>query len=254
VAHAKTEILKDPSTCIEKLFFASDSEEVLWNKLASFTSEHYGITSILYAFTHSKYTVTRTGIMPSLYVRHNHPDDYIASFPGGELTLDGDVAAELLLHGHTPLLWSDFDSMDLTAANRERLASDRALGMGVGVSFGFRFGSNSGIGGMCWASRHADANRFRQLWRQRGEEMERLAHLFDERMRPAMIANRIHLTPREKDVLSYSAGGMTAKQIADHLALSPKTVANTLERARHTMGAVSTMEAVAKAIVYELID
>jgi DNA-binding CsgD family transcriptional regulator len=47
---------------------------------------------------------------------------------------------------------------------------------------------------------------------------------------------------------------MTAKQIADHLRLSPKTVANTLERARHAMGAVSTMEAVAKAIVYELID
>ena len=28
---------------------------------------------------------------------------------------------------------------------------------------------------------------------------------------------------------------------------------NTLERARHALGAVSTMEAVAKALVYELI-
>jgi hypothetical protein len=202
MARAKTEMYDDPSICIEKLFFASDSEDTLWNNLASFTAEHYGITSILYAFTHSKYTVTRTGIMPSLYVWHNHPADYIASFPGGELTLDGDVAAELLLHGHTPLLWSDFDSMELTAANREHLASDRALGMGVGASFGFRFGGNSGVGGTCWASRHADANRFRQLWQERGKEMERLAHLFDRHMRPAMIANRIKLTPREKDVLS----------------------------------------------------
>jgi DNA-binding CsgD family transcriptional regulator len=46
---------------------------------------------------------------------------------------------------------------------------------------------------------------------------------------------------------------MTAKQIAEHLQLSPKTVANTLERARKTLEAVSTMEAVAKALVYELI-
>ena len=69
-----------------------------------------------------------------------------------------------------------------------------------------------------------------------------------------MIRNRIQLTAREKDVLSWSAGGMSAKQIAEHLALSPKTIANTLERARRAMGAVSTMEAVAKALVYELIQ
>ena len=53
--------------------------------------------------------------------------------------------------------------------------------------------------------------------------------------------------------MSYSAGGMTAKQIAEHLGLSPKTISNTLERARKSMEAVSTMEAVAKALVYELI-
>ena len=46
---------------------------------------------------------------------------------------------------------------------------------------------------------------------------------------------------------------MTAKQIAEHLHFSPKTIANTLERARKTLEAVSTMEAVAKALVYELI-
>jgi DNA-binding CsgD family transcriptional regulator len=67
------------------------------------------------------------------------------------------------------------------------------------------------------------------------------------------VRKKFKPTPRELEVMSYSAGGMTAKQIADHLQLSPKTIANTLERARKSMHAVSTMEAVAKALIYELI-
>ncbi|NJM28917.1 MAG: LuxR family transcriptional regulator [Rhizobiales bacterium] len=248
---ANVKLKLEPSVGIEKLFLPCDDEETLWEKLADFTAKEYGVTSILYAFTHSKYTVTRTGIMPSLYIRHNHPEDYIASFPAGKLTLEDSIAAEMILQGHTAFIWSDYDEMELSAAGLERVAADRAMGMGVGVSFGFRFGS--GIGGMCWAARDASAADFRSMWQSSAWEMEQLADLFDRHMRPAMIRNRIRLTPRERDVLSYSAGGMTAKQIAEHLGLSPKTVANTLERARHTLGAVSTMEAVAKAIVYDLI-
>ena len=94
---------------------------------------------------------------------------------------------------------------------------------------------------------------FRTLWQDKHGEMIALAHQFDAAMRPAMVARRFNLTPREKDVMSYSAGGMTAKQIAEHLALSPRTIAHTLERARKKLEAVSTMEALAKALVYELI-
>jgi LuxR family transcriptional regulator, quorum-sensing system regulator SdiA len=233
-------------------FSKFDDEDRLWAALFDFVHSAYGVSSMLYAFTHSKYTVSRTGIMPSIYLRHSYPDDYIATY-GGELTLDNSVAAELILAGGSHLFWSDFPQMDLSPGQRERIAIDQALGMNTGISFGFRFGANSGFAALCWASRHADPQDFKRLMNENRAEIDRLADAFQLRMRSLMIASRIKLTPREKEVLSYSAGGMTAKQIATHLSLSQKTVANTLQRARHAMGAVSTMEAVAKALVYELI-
>jgi DNA-binding CsgD family transcriptional regulator len=125
--------------------------------------------------------------------------------------------------------------------------------MGVGVSFGFRFGGTSGFGGMCWGKRYADADEFEAIWLKHRAEMVALAHQFEAIMRPAMVWQRFSLTPREIDVMSFSAGGMTQKQIAEHLHLSPKTIANTLDRTRKKLDAVSTMEAVAKALIYELI-
>jgi LuxR family transcriptional regulator, quorum-sensing system regulator SdiA len=229
-----------------------DDEDSLWAGLFDFARSAYGVSSMLFAFTHSKYTVSRTGIMPSIYLRHNYPDDYIATY-GGELSLDNSVAAELILAGGSHLFWSDFPGRELSPGQRERIAIDQACGMNVGISFGFRFGANSGFAALCWAARHADPNDFKRLMNENRAEIDRVANAFQVRMRSVMIASRIRLTPREKEVLSYSAGGMTAKQIATHLGLSQKTVANTLERARHAMGAVSTMEAVAKALVYELI-
>jgi DNA-binding CsgD family transcriptional regulator len=233
-------------------FLASDSEDLLWGKLATFVSRAYGVTSMLYAFTHSKYTITRTGIMPSVYLRHDHPADYVATF-GKAINIEDSVAARLILDGQSHLLWSEFPAMTLSANQRGRIAKDEACGMGTGISFGFRFGANSGYAGLCWASRGRDPQEFATLMHARRAEMDRVGAAFDTAMRPAMIANRIHLTRREKDVLSLSAGGMTGKEIAAYLNLSLKTVGNTLERARHAVGAVSTMEAVAKALVYELI-
>jgi DNA-binding CsgD family transcriptional regulator len=242
-------IVRDPA---ETLFGPADSEDVLWGKLEEFVRTAYGVTAMMYAFTHSKYTVSRTGLMPSIYLRHNYPDDYLATYPNG-LSLDDSVAAGYLLEGKTPLLWSDLKSLAVNEDQRNRFEFERQFGLDVGISFGCRFGGNSGISALCWAARHADADDFKKLVQARGSEMQEVAAAFDALMRPIMVQNRIHLTPRETEVLSYSAGGMSAKQIGEHLHLSPKTVTNTLQRARNTLGAVSTMEAVAKALVYELI-
>ncbi len=235
-----------------KLFTATDTEDELWVKLEALVRETYGVTAMMYAFTHSKYTVSRTGLMPSIYLRHNYPDDYLATYSNG-LNLDDSLAAGFLLEGQTPLLWSDLKSLPATPPQRGRFDLEREFGLDVGISFGCRFGGNSGIAALCWAARHADAAEFQNLVQRKRGEMETVATAFDALMRPLMVRNRIRLTPRETDVLSYSAGGMSAKQIAEHLALSPKTITNTLERARRSLGAVSTMEAVAKALVYELI-
>jgi LuxR family transcriptional regulator, quorum-sensing system regulator SdiA len=234
------------------LFHPEDSEEELWRKLEVFLQGAYGITCMMYAFTHSKFTVSRTGLMPSIYLRHNYPEDYLATYGDG-LTLDDSAAAERLLDGQTPILWSDLRTAQVTPQQRLRFDLEHQFGLDVGISYACRFGASSGIAAVCWAARHADEQAFKKLVCEKGAEMEAVAVAFDALMRPAMIGNRIRLTARERDVLSYSAGGMSAKQIADHLSLSQKTVVNTLKRARNSVGAVSTMEAVAKALVYELI-
>jgi LuxR family transcriptional regulator len=224
----------------------------LWDRLVTIVGERYGITSVLFAFTHSRFTTSRVGVTSSLFLRQNLPDDFLNSFPNG-LSLDDDIAAELILSGESDFLWSSFDDRALRPEQRARYESDKAMGMGVGVSFGFRFGGTSGFGGMCWGKRYADAEEFKALWLKHRIDMLELAHQFEAVMRPAMVRERFNLTPRETDVMSFSAGGMTQKQIADHLQLSPKTIANTLDRARKKLDAVSTMEAVAKALIYELI-
>jgi DNA-binding CsgD family transcriptional regulator len=226
--------------------------DALWDRLVAIVGERYGITSVLFAFTHSRFTTSRVGVTSSLFLRHNLPDDFLDSFPHG-LSLDDDIASELILSGETELLWASFESLPLRPIQRARFNRDKALGMGVGVTFGFRFGGTSGFAGMCWGKRHADAAEFEALWQQHRIEMNRLAHQFEAIMRPVMVRQRFILTPRETDVMSFSAGGMTQKQIAEHLKLSPKTIANTLDRSRKKLDAVSTMEAVAKALIYELI-
>jgi LuxR family transcriptional regulator, quorum-sensing system regulator SdiA len=227
------------------------SDEV-WDCLVRLVGERYGITSVLFAFTHSRFTTSRMGITSSLFLRQNLPEDFLNSFPDG-LSLDDDIASELILSGQSEFLWSGFEDLPLRPKQRLRYNTDKALGMGVGVSFGFRFGGTSGFGGLCWGKRHANAEEFKALWIKNRLDMLELAHHFEAVMRPAMVRERFNLTPRETDVMSFSAGGMTQKQIADHLQLSPKTIANTLDRARKKLDAVSTMEAVAKALIYELI-
>jgi LuxR family transcriptional regulator, quorum-sensing system regulator SdiA len=233
-------------------FAALADEDLIWNTLIREAAARFGITSVLYAFTHSRFVASRVGVTSSLFLKHNLPEDFLAAFPNG-LTLDDDIAAELILLGEPEFLWQDFTSRDLRPEQRERYASDCAMGMGVGVSFGFRFGGMSGFGGMCWGKRHESPDNFRRLWDDHQQDMRKLAAQFDAAMRPVMVRNRFRLSPREIDVMSFSAGGMTAKQIAEHLGLAPKTVSNTLERARKSMQAVSTMEAVAKALIYDLI-
>jgi DNA-binding CsgD family transcriptional regulator len=233
-------------------FAACEDEDAIWHRMVDLAQQHFGITSALYAFTHSRFTASRIGITSSVFLRQNFPEDVLASYTHG-ISLDDDIITELIFKGETELLWSEIKQGSLRPEQRSRYEADKALGVGVGVSFGFRFAGNSGYGGMCWCKRHADADEFRALWQEKRIEMLDLAHQFDAAMRPAMVKSHFQLTPRERDVMSYSAGGMTAKQIAEHLQLSPKTIANTLERARKTMQAVSTMEAVAKAIVYDLI-
>ncbi len=226
-------------------------EDEIWTEMFIYVAREFGVTAMMFAFTHASQFASRAGLTENLILRHNVPEDYLVANKG--LQLDEDVVVKMSLHGGSCILWSKIDAWDMSADDREQHERDKALGFGVGVSYGIRFGGTTGAASLCMGARHADAKCFDARVIARDAELQALVREFDRHMRPAMVATRMKLTAREREVLSLSAGGMTAKQIASQLGLSPKTVEHTLERARKSLGAMSTAEAVAKSIVYGLV-
>jgi RNA polymerase sigma factor (sigma-70 family) len=62
------------------------------------------------------------------------------------------------------------------------------------------------------------------------------------------------LTPREREVLSLLAEGLTQNEIADRLVISPKTVATHIQRILGKLDVRSRAEAVARAYRLGLVD
>jgi DNA-binding CsgD family transcriptional regulator len=238
---------------IQALFQIDDGEDALWGKFQAFVEKHYAITSFLYGFTHSKYTVQRVGITNSLFMRHNHPQSMLDAV-GSDNLLENDSASMRLAASLEPFLWSDsLDWEGVTDAQRERYEIDTACGLDVGLTLGYGFADGMGVAGIGLCSGTTTAQDFAKIWNENRADVVELGAQFDRFMRPAMVANRIKLPPREKEVLALATGGMSAKQIAHHLNLQPKTIFNIMDRARKTLQAANTMEAIAKACVYGLI-
>jgi LuxR family transcriptional regulator, quorum-sensing system regulator SdiA len=234
-------------------FTLSDTEESIWGTFFGICAKNYNVTSILYGFSHSFFTSKRIGLTRSLLLRHNHPQDYV-NFIGKNEFLNNDFCALAIINGDAPYFWHTAkDDPNLSARQRAQNEIDQRFKMDVGVSFSLRFANGRGIGGLGMCMGTSTADEFEHIWQRYGAEMAELVQEFDRHMRPAMVRKRLKLSPREREVLAYSAGGMLAKEIAEYLGLKTKTVYNTLERARTSMEAASTMEAVAKAYIYELI-
>jgi DNA-binding CsgD family transcriptional regulator len=231
----------------------TDDEAELWQKLHAICKEQLGTTNILYGFTHSIHLGDRVGFTKSLYLKHSYPPEYVATFKNGNL-LDDDAATAVLLQGHGPFIWQDLEQhMTPTEAHYERVAVDYTFDFSVGVSLGFNFNRGRGVAGMGLASSGMTPSAFVDLWKPRQSEHVALLTEFDTLMRPAMVANRLRLTPREKQCLSLSVGGMSAKEIGHHLGITERSVFNILNRARKSLEAGNTIEAVAKALAYDLI-
>lgn len=62
------------------------------------------------------------------------------------------------------------------------------------------------------------------------------------------------LTPRELEVLALVAGGLSAKEIALHIAIAPRTVERHIDNARLKMRARNRTHLVTRAIASGLLD
>lgn len=236
---------------IAEIFDGITEENEIWAKFIDVASREYGIDHVLYGFTHSVVTAKRLKVTRAINFRHNYPSEYVEAV-GPDRFLDDDACTEAIIYDHTSILWSSVDVL-ATPAQARRIELDEAFGIAVGASFALPFDEGRGIGGVGLCTRSRSEADFAREWGTRKAEIEFFVSCFDLAMRGPMVRSLFRLAPRERDVLAYTAGGLTAKEIAHHLGIGAKSVSNTLERARRSMDAKTTAEAVAKAYVYRLI-
>jgi LuxR family transcriptional regulator len=253
IERADADLRSESVDQLQRRCFKRQDEEGLWAELQDVFRDRLGTTSILYGFTHNVHLSNRVGFTRSLVIKHNHPPAYLACFKLEEF-LDTDVSAMLLFENCGPFLWSDLDGLPtLTKDHRSRIGVDREFGLNVGVSLGFRFNGGRGVAGIGLASKGLEPREFAELWKAGEKKHIALLTEFDHLMRPIMVGNRLKLTPRCKECLQLSVVGMSAKEIGLQLGITERAVFNTLNRARHSLQAGNTIEAVAKALAYDLI-
>ena len=231
----------------------TDDEDTLWEKIHLFTANRLGITSILYGFTHTRHMKDMVALDRCFLIRHSHPQDWLDRF-GSASFLENDLCAVALIVGACPFLWHRaLEIEDATPLQKAQARIDHEFGMDVGVSLVFHFSQERGTAGMGLAARWMDPKVFEERWnRERDTVMEYVAR-FEPLMRRQMVANRLKLTQRQQQVLAFSAAGFLVKEIADLMKIKEGTVYNYLEAARAALRSSTTLEAVAKAYVYELI-
>lgn len=238
---------------IQRIFFSDEDCDALWRKLHSIAELRFGVTAICYGFTHSRQIFAFPGYAKKLHIKHSFPNEYVSA-SGGLHFVENSVPTAKLLEGAAFSLWNEaWQAGNLTQEQLEQRAVAEAHRMNIGVSLMLPDFSGHGAAAICFAAPTLDAAEFDRIWSERGQELRQVASAFDVTARPAFIAAMMKLTPRERDVLACAAAGMGGKSIADRLGLHPKTVFNTMQCARKSLQAASTIEAAAKAVVYGLI-
>lgn len=233
-------------------FSAADDQSVLWGKLHAVAERRFGFNAICYGFAHSKEVFASPGFAQKLQLKHSFSDEYTRS-SGGNF-IENDINTLALISGEPFSIWERaWRTPELTPGQSHQRDVAFDCHMDVGVSVLLPDFAGHGVAGICFAAQNVEASEFTKIWAEREHEIRLIASAFDALARPRMIAGNMRLTPRERDVLAYAAAGMGGKAIAQRLGLQPKTVFNTMERARKSLQAASTIEATAKAFVYGLI-
>ncbi|MBL8790933.1 MAG: autoinducer binding domain-containing protein [Rhizobiales bacterium] len=236
----------------EGTFSPDLSENLLWERMLAVFADRLHVTSAMYGFLPSVHWLELGGISQVSVIRHNHPDDIIGQVNGKGM-LDDDPCA-LRLRAEEPwFLWADaLDWAGVDAEQKARFDSGDPGG-NVGVTIRLPFFEGRALAGLGLCARATSPEAFREAWLAGLDDHLALARAFDAAMRPRMIANRFKLSKREVSVIRLLATGLSAKRAADFLGLQPKTVFNVMDKARKSLQAETTLQAVTKAMAYRLI-
>jgi LuxR family quorum sensing-dependent transcriptional regulator len=144
-----------------------------------------------------------------------------------------------------PFVWSEvrYDADDAMAARVMNEAADHGLAHGFCVPIhgiaGFQAVASYAGRAVEMSARHRRALHLLSIaaygWAERRERVKR-------------EANGVRLSPRERDVLSWTALGLKKGEVAERLGISVLTVRTHLDRCRQKMGTVNTVNTVVEAL------
>jgi len=189
-------------------------------------------------------------VNPTTITLNNYPSVWQARYADSDyLAIDPSVKQASL--SQQPLVWTD----ELFASTRDFWDDAQAHGLRVGWAQSSLDGF--GVGGMLTLSRSSEDLSTSELMSKDRELrwMVQAAHLALSRfMKPKYaVQPEVALTPREIEVLKWTADGRTAAEIGEILAISSATVTFHIKNAVTKLGAANKTAAVVQALLSGLL-
>lgn len=211
------------------------------------------IVGLLYAVFHSRSSYENcTPKISGTAWACSYPEDIFSEINIGHF-LENDFSTRYICETGKPIVWCDNSLIDQMTPEESIRWENEATGyFATGVSIPIFDNANGVCGGFGLASRET-AEDFWARWERDQEAIAALLINFDKAHRGAMAMKFFKLSARELDMLAYAAAGMTSKEAAKLIDLSPKTVESYLNAARVKTNSRNTTEAVAKAVFFQLI-
>ncbi len=248
--------IKETYHLLHEQLAATEDFEQLWQRLHQLLAE-YGITSVFYGFSHTEKVRNFADFFQTLQLTVSHPSDFMQHMEA-TCSWEDDVSLLHVQRSDEPLLWYDLDYLRRAMTNRQLRIAFEAWDyhMHVGVTLPLRFsqGESMCLGGFGLASGCLEGQEFNRLWAEHDQEIIQLTTIFDMLARERHNDEIFQLTPREKECLKWLTAGLRPQQISDKLGNAYRTTEKQIASARRKLNARSNEQAVAKALVYGVLD
>lgn len=235
----------------ERLRSAPDLE-TFWG-LINRELQNHDVASIFYAALPSRHGFDVHKATRSIFYKSNHPQQYFDAF-GADAIVDDDLTAIQSYDSGQPFLWHDESNWtDATPTQMQRANIERDLGLEVGVTIPTPYFAADALGAIGLSTPGIKPKKFDAFWTRHGADILKICSVLDLGMRDRHMSEVILLTPQERECLTWIAVGLRPQQIAFKLSIAKKTVDAHLTSARRKLKSVTLENAVAKAILYNLI-
>ncbi len=224
-----------------------------WQALTA-SLANFGLTQINYAFLdfESASRMEARGDPAMSTMRR----DWIEYYTERHYDMRDDAVAHIRQGNIHPMLWSLEQVPRLKSGHMNYEAGDAGLKSGLLVPLAGPAGSDLPGAAIMLGSGFNEAE-FLKLIGSNGMALVGLAHLFHAGAVGELIRRRHNVQPlssRERDCLQLIARGLRVDAIGDRLAIATVTVELHLRSARRKLGAKTTAEAVARALLYQQIQ